>query len=162
VTGLSGLVDDALAPLIDAFSGRLNVTYQLTLPSVSIEGLYILEAFLFNPGTNVDDQITADSILSASVSDVFLTFKASGIAIPTLPPPRPRKLSLTGLEMDLGFKNLAFNAEDFMVGGQPMDLSHLAGLVQTIFEMVWTPESNVAVNEMIRCAINHTVHVSLI
>jgi hypothetical protein len=160
VTGLSGLVDDALAPLINPINGRLNVTYQLTLPSVSIEGLYILEALLFNPGTNVDDEITADSFFSASVTDVFLTFKASGIAIPTSPPLPPRKLSLTDLEVDLGFKNLVFNAGDLMIGGEPNDLSHLAGLVQNLFDSVWTPENKVVVNELIRCAINYTVHVS--
>jgi hypothetical protein len=154
VTGLSGLVDDAI-PLPNLINGRLNLTYDLTLPSLSIEGLYALEALLFTPGVDVDDiEVTADSVFSGSVSDVFLTVRGSGVALP------PRKLSLSNLEVDLGFKNLAFNAEDLMIGGQPTDLSHLAGLVQNLFDSVWTPENKIVVNELVRCAVNYTVHVS--
>jgi hypothetical protein len=155
VTGLSGLVDDAVA-LPNLINGRLNLTYDLNLPSVSIEGLYILEALLSGPpGTDMDDiEVNADSSFAGSVTDVFLSFRGSGVALP------PRKLSLSNLEVDLGFKNLAFNAEDLMIGGQPTDLSHLAGLVQNLFDSVWTPDTKIVVNELIRCAVNYTLHVS--
>jgi hypothetical protein len=157
VSGLSKLIDD-LVYVPDELTGHLNLTSGLSFPLMSIKGMYILQALLFDPETNAEIQImttnSSSAVFSFGVSDVFVNLNVSLIALP------PRKLELTDFKLDFGFKNLTFIPEGLLVEGQPMDLSHLAGLVQSIFDAVWIPENKPSINELIRCAINYTVHVS--
>jgi hypothetical protein len=157
VSGLLKLIDD-LVCVADELTGHLNFISGLSFPLMSIEGMYILQALLFDSETNAEIEIMttnlSSSVFSFGVSDVFVNFNVSLIALP------PQKLELTDFKLDFGFKNLTFIPEGLLVAGQPTDLSHLAGLVQSIFDSIWIPENKPSINELIRCAINYTVHVS--
>jgi hypothetical protein len=156
VSGLSKLIDD-LVYVPDELTGHLNLTSGFSFPLMTIEGMYVLQALLFDPETNAEIQImttNSSSVFSFGVSDVFVNLNVSLIALP------PQKLELTDFELHFGFKNLTFIPEGLLVEGQPTGLSHLAGLVQSIFDSIWIPENKPSINELIRCAINYTVHIS--
>jgi hypothetical protein len=157
VSGLSKLIDD-LVYVSDELTGHLNLTSGFSFLLMTIEGMYILQALLFDPETNSEIEIMttngSSSVFSFGVSDVFVNLNVSLIALP------PQKLESTDFELHFGFKNLTFIPEGLLVEGQPTDLSHLAGLVQSICDSIWIPEYKPSINELIRCAINYTVHVS--
>jgi hypothetical protein len=98
-------------------------------------------------------EVTGDS----GYLDVIVKMKGSGFGQP-LP---KETLSRTDLEVDLAFKNLSFNADDLNVRRKPKDTTHLNRLAKAKFDLFWTGETKLAVTEMIRCAINYTLHVSI-
>jgi len=92
--------------------------------------------------------------LTAGGSDLFLSLHGKGRV------PITGFISLTELNVDLGFKNLKFSFAGLKVNGTTNDLGHLAGLIQSVFDIVWTDDTKAIMNEMIRCAIDDLVSVS--
>jgi hypothetical protein len=98
-------------------------------------------------------EVTGDS----GFLDVLVNMKGSGVAQPS-----PKEtLSLTDLEVDLAFKNLSFNDDELMDGRKSKDTTHLNRLAKAKFDLFWTGETKLAVNEMVLCAVNYTLHVSI-
>jgi hypothetical protein len=140
----------------DLISGRANLTYTMSVPWVTIEGPYVLKASVSASGRNESNYyypIKADSTLTAGAGGVFVRLELYGEALSS------GKMSVSELDLDLGFKILSFDPKGLMIGGQLIDLSHLAGLVELLFEKIWTPQNKPRINEMIRCALNYTIHV---
>jgi hypothetical protein len=141
----------------DLISGRVNSTYTMSVPWVTIEGPYVLKASVSASGRNESNNsyypIKADSTLTAGAEGVFVRLEVYGEALSS------GKMSVSALDLDLGFKILSFDPKGLMIGGQLIDLSHLAGLVELLFEKIWTPQNKPRTNEMIRCALNYTIHV---
>jgi len=152
VSGLSQIVDDYLATGM----GEVRVTYEVALPSFSIDTTYYADLIL---DVGLNHSIKGSGKLEASVEDVFFRFNATGL----LPYPDTSKpLALNTLDVDLGFSNLKLNADNTTVDDNTIiDWEQAATRIETLFHTIWNDEVRGTVNEMVRCSIDHVVNVSL-
>jgi len=150
VSGLSKITDNFL--LVGA--GQVRATYVMTLPTVSIDTTYNADLIL--------DLVSKHSVegsgsLAASVDNVFFGFNATGV----LPVITSRPISLTTLDVDLGFSNLKLSADNATIDGDTIiDWQQTATNIETYFHTIWNDEVRGIVNGIVRCSIDHIVNVS--
>jgi len=119
---------------------------------MTLKGPFVMDA-IYDMGEDMGSAaLLGEGNLTLSIKDAFFRFSAFGRAI--------GKLELESLEVDLGFSGVTWSFDGLTFDGAPNDLSSLARLVKTVFDLVWREPTKTSLVEGVRCAINHTVHVS--
>jgi len=138
------------------YATTLTIDIDVGLPALQITSPYDLDLDLILTVLN-DTSLSLVGIgdLIFGASDLFLNFHGKGLA------PVIGFMRLNELDVDLGFKNLEFSLACLEINGTPNDLGHFAGLIQSVFDLVWTDDNKVLVNEMIRCAIDDLISVRI-
>jgi len=132
----------------------LTLNWTMGLPLATLSGPFTMDVDMDGPDLSEAVKFEGTGDAKGSVESVFFRMNAAGRA------PAYGNMELQHLDVDLGFKNLSFALEGLNVGGQPNNMSNIATIIQSVFNLVWTEDTRPLVNEMIRCSLNHTIAVS--
>jgi hypothetical protein len=143
---LSGLQDNLILSY-DTDNRAVTVDMTLILPSITADSTYTTDVYM-NGTTTEEAIISGNGDLSGGFTGFYIFFKATGKIVD--------RLSLDELDFDFCFDDVILDIENLELNGEELNLDAIAGLVRTLYNLIWVPGRE-AIVEMARCSIDFAV-----